>query len=127
MDSAQISAEFLLFLSLAFLVALAFQFVSLEQLTDFRIAKENEAAKDIALKLQRELLLASTVEDGYVRFFELPNELENGDDYFLTIQNSSIIVQSKNSFYIMSIPNVVGNASKSDNKINKTGGVIYIN
>lgn len=125
-SKAQISAEFYVFLGLAFLIAIAFEIASLEQLSDFRLQKENEAVKDLALKLQQELLVASTVEDGYVRAFQIPDNIEN-INYSLSTQNSTITVKSKNSLYIVSIPKVVGNVSKGTNTINKTGGVIYIN
>ncbi|MBS3114953.1 hypothetical protein J4448_07680 [Candidatus Woesearchaeota archaeon] len=127
MDSkAQVSAEFFIFLGLAFLIAIAFELASLEQLNDFRIQKENEAVKDLALKLQKELLIAAVVEDGYVRFFQIPDKLDS-INYSLATKNSTITVQSKNSLYIVSIPRAIGNASKGANTINKTGGVIYIN
>lgn len=125
-SKAQISAEFFVFLGLAFLIAIAFEIASLDQLKDFRIQKESEAVKDLALKLQNELLIASNVEDGYVRIFEIPDKLENVN-YSLTVQNSTVSVQSKNAFYIVSIPRTTGNLSRGANKINKTGGVININ
>ena len=125
-SKAQISAEFYVFLGLAFLIAIAFELASLEQLNEFRIQKEQEAVKDLALKLQKELLIAATVEDGYVRVFGIPNKLENVD-YSLTVQNSTIIVQSKNGFYPVLIPRAIGNVTKGNNIINKTNGIIYIN
>ena len=123
---AQISAEFFVFLGLAFLIAIAFEIASLEQLKDFRIQKESEAVKDIALKLQKEMFVATAVEDGYRRTFKIPSTLD-GINYSLTTLNSTITVQSKNTIYLVSIPKSVGNASKGNNMLNKTGGVIYIN
>ena len=123
---AQISAEFFVFLGLAFIIAIAFEIASLDQLNDFRIQKESEAVKDLALKLQKEAIIAATVEDGYVRIFETPDKLDN-INYSLTTKNYTISVQSKNAFYILSIPGAIGNFTKGTNKINKTGGVIYIN
>ena len=79
----------------------------------------------MALKLQRELFLASAVEDGYFRTFALPDNLE-GIDYSLITRNSTITVLSKNSLFIVAIPYIIGNASKGANAINKTGGVIYL-
>jgi len=127
MPKAQISNEFLIFIGLAFLVALYFAINSINQLNDFRLQKESESVKDLALKLQRELLVASIVEDGYVRFFDIPDTLDDDLNYSLMLQNSTIVVQSKNAFYIVGIPTIIGNLTKSTNKINKTGGVIYIN
>lgn len=127
MDSkAQISAEFFLLVGLAFLIAIAFEIVSLDQLNDFRAQKENEAIIDLALKLQKELLLAAVVEDGYVRVFDIPNKIDS-INYSIIALNSTITVQSKNSVYTVSTPKAVGNISKGTNTINKIGGVIYIN
>ena len=127
MDSkAQISFELIVFLGLAFLIAIAFEIASLDQLKDFRLQKENEAIKDIALKLQKELFIAANVEDGYVRIFQIPDTVDN-INYSLTTQNSTITVKSQNSIYIVSIPNIIGNVSKGFNIINKTEGVIYVN
>ena len=125
-SKAQIGAEFFVLVGLAFLVAIAFEIASLSQLNDFRIQKEGEAVKDLALKLQKELLIAATVEDGYIRTFQIPGTLDT-INYSLNIQNSTLEVQSKNSYYIVRIPIVIGNVSKGTNTINKTGGVIYIN
>ena len=124
--SSQISFEFFILLGLAFLIALAFEIASLDQLKDFRIQKETEAVKDLALKLQKELLVAATVEDGYVRIFEIPDKLDS-INYTLTTLNQTITVKSKNSLYIVSVPRAFGNASKGTNTINKTNGIIYIN
>lgn len=127
MDSkAQISAEFFVLLGLAFLIAISFEIASLDQLNDFRVQKESEAVKDLALKLQKELLIAAAVEDGYARAFQIPETFE-GINYSLTTRNSTITVESKNGLYVVPIPSVVGNVSKGTNKINRTGGVIYIN
>ena len=125
-SKAQIGAEFFVLVGLAFLVAIAFEIASLSQLNDFRNQKEGEAVKDLALKLQKELLIAATVEDGYIRTFQIPGTLDT-INYSLNIQNSTLEVQSKNSYYIVRIPIVIGNVSKGTNTINKTGGVIYIN
>ena len=125
-SKSQISAEFYVFLGLAFLIAIAFEIASLDQLQDFRIQKESEAVKDIALKLQKEVLIAANVEDGYVRTFEIPDKLDS-INYSLTVQNYTITVQSKNGFYFAGIPRAIGNFTKGTNRINKTGGVIHIN
>ena len=125
MKRGQVSAEFFILLGLTFLIALAFEIASLDQLNDFRIQKESEAVKDLALKLQKELLIAATVEDGYVRIFQIPQNLDS-INYTLTTLNQTITVKSKNSLYIVAIPKVAGKIGKGVNVINKTGGIIYI-
>ncbi|MBS3096084.1 hypothetical protein J4480_01445 [Candidatus Woesearchaeota archaeon] len=126
MAKAQITAEFYILLGIAFLIAIAFEIASLDQLNDFRKQKEEESVRDLALKLQKEVLVAANVEDGYVRVFQIPDKLDN-IDYFLTVQNYTVNVKSKNAFSIMPIPKAIGNMTKGANVINKTGGVIYIN
>lgn len=126
MGSAQISLEFSMLLGLGLIIAIAFEIASLSQLQDFRLQNENEAVRDLSLKLQKELLIAASVEDGYVRFFSIPDNLENVN-YSITTTNSSIVVKSKNGFYLVTIPSIVGNISKGLNMINKTAGIIYVN
>ncbi len=123
---AQISGEFFIFIGLAFLIAIAFEFASLDQINTFRLGKENDVVKDVAIKFQKELITAASVEDGYVRFFTVPSTIDNVD-YRVITQNSTITILSNNSIYIVAIPSVVGQVSKGTNKINKTGGVIYLN
>ena len=127
MDSkAQLSAEFLLLLGLVFFIVIGVIALSFNNLKDFQLKKEDEVVKDVALKLQKELLIAASVEDGYIRYFTMTDKIEN-IDYSLITQNSSIGVLSKNSIYIVRIPSSIGNVTKGVNKINKTRGVIYIN
>ncbi len=125
-SKSQVSSEFFIFVGLAFLVAIAFALASLDQLQQFRIAKESEAVKDLALKIQKEAVIASSVEDGYFRAFELPDMLDNVN-YSLSAMNNTLTVLSKNSMYTVSIPSFIGNITKGTNKINKTGGVVHIN
>lgn len=125
-SKSQVSVEFFIFVGLAFLVAIAFELAAVDQLKDFRDKNERDATKDLALKLQKEVLIAATVEDGYHRSFTLPDKLDSVNYTLITI-NNTITVQSRYSIYAVSIPNSVGNLSKGANKINKTGGVIYIN
>lgn len=126
-SKAQVSFEFFILVGMAFLVSLVFTALSLKDLNSFRIQNENDAVKDLALKLQQEAIIAAGVEDGYVRGFSIPDKLDS-INYSLLVQNSSLlIVQSKNGFYLVQIPRIVGNFTKGANKINKTNGVIYIN
>ena len=126
-SKAQLFTEFFIFLGLAFLVAIAFEIASVDQLNEFRAQQESDAVKDLALKLQREVFIAANVEDGYIRVFEIPDKLERVNYSLTTINNNTITVQSKNSLYIVAIPRAIGNVTKGTNKINKTDGIIYIN
>ena len=126
-SKAQLFTEFFIFLGLAFLISIAFEIASIDQLNDFRTQQESDAVKDLALKLQKELLIAANVEDGYVRTFEIPNKLDSINYSLTTLNNRTITVKSKNSLYMVAIPRAIGNVTKGTNKINKTNGVIYVN
>ena len=125
-SKAQVSAEFLIFVGMAFLIAIAFEAASLSQLKDFRDRKEAEAVRDMALKIQKELIIAANVENGYSRTFDLPDRLEL-INYSITTQNLTVTVESKNGFFIVHIPNSVGNVTKGTNHISKTGGIVHVN
>ena len=126
-SKSQLFTEFFIFLGLAFLVAIAFEIASIDQLKDFRAQQESDAVKDLALKLQKELLIAANVEDGYVRTFEISQKLDIINYSLTTLNNRTITVQSKNSLYIVTIPRSIGNVTKGTNQIKKTDGIIYIN
>ena len=125
-SKSQISVEFLMLIGLAAIIAIAFQYVSLSQIIDFKSINEKEAVKDVAIKIQREILLATSVEDGYVRTFEIPDKLGDAN-YTITLQNSTLTVQSKEGLYFVRVTKISGNLSKGYNTINKTGGVINVN
>ena len=126
MDKSQINNEFFVFLGITFLITIAFGIASIDQLNDFRLQRETEAVDDVALKLQKELLIATNVEDGYSRVFQIPDRIDS-INYSVAIENLTLYVKSKNSFSIVSIPKVIGNVSKGANIINRTNGIIYIN
>ena len=122
---AQISAEFIILVGLAFILALAFPLASIQKVKDLNSQKESDMAKDLGLKLQKELVTASQVEDGYNRIFTLPMTLE-GINYSVSSQNSTLIITAGSALYIVSSPYFVGNISKGTNNITKSAGVIYV-
>ncbi len=125
-SKAQVSAEFYIFIGISLIFTIAVGIYSIRQVADVQFRQENENMRDVALKLQREVLIATYVEDGYVRTFTLP-ETVNGINYTIKTMNSSLVAASSKGFYLISIPKVAGNFTKGTNTINKTGGVIYIN
>ena len=122
---SQVSMEFFIFIGLGFIIAITFVIASIDQLNGIRARKEYDAAKDIALKLQKEILVASSVQDGYSRIFQAPDSII-GSNYSITMQNLTLAIKSKSGLYIVSIPKTSGNITKGSNIINKTNGEIYI-
>ncbi len=125
---AQSSMEFFMLVGLAFLAVILFVAVSANEVREFRDQKEFFLVKDLALKLQKEVTLAADAEDGYVRSFTLPEELENIIDYFVQIKNNTITINSSKTVISVAIPSTSGkNFTKGSNKIEKTDGIIYVN
>jgi len=128
LKKSQTAIEFVVLVGLVALTAVIFMLASLGQIKEFQDRKEYILIKDMALKLQTEVTLAATSEDGYQRQFTLPDKLEETINYSITIKNNeTIIVHSDKSLYAVSIPKVKGNITKNTNTITKTGGVVNLN
>ena len=125
---SQSSIEFFFFTALAFLILILFMAISANEVKEFRDQKEFFLIKDLALKLQKEVGIAASVEDGYVRSFTLPDKLENIVDYFITIRNNTLTINSSKTVYTVAIVNFTGDFTKGSNKIEKrANGRIYVN
>jgi len=128
MDKAQSSMEFFILVGLAFVAVIFFVGFSVNEVREFRDAKEFFLIKDLALKLQKEVGIAASVEDGYERSFTLPDKLENIVDYFITIRNNTLTINSSKTVFSVAIVNVTGDFTKGSNNIEKrTNGRIYVN
>jgi len=128
LKKSQTAIEFFVLVGLVGLTVVIFMLASLGQIKEFQDKGEYILIKDMALKLQTEVTLAATSEDGYQRQFTLPDKLEETINYSVTIKNNeTLIVHSDKSLYAVSIPKVIGNITKNTNTITKTGGVVDLN
>ena len=120
--------EFFTLVGLAFLMTILFVAASANQMKEFKDQKEFFLIKDLALKLQKEVSIANSVEDGYKISFTLPDRLESNVDYFIVIRNSTITVNSTKTVFSVQIPSTVGkNFTKGSNMVEKENGKVYIN
>ena len=127
-EKSQVSIEFFTLIGLAFLMLIIIVAASANEVKEFRDRKEFFLIKDLALKLQKEVSIAASVEDGYERSFTLPDKLENIVDYFITIRNNTLTINSSKTVFSVAIVNVTGDFTKGSNKIEKrTNGRIYVN
>ena len=125
---AQSSMEFFILTGLAFIVVILFVAASVHEVREFNDQKEFFLIKDLAFKLQKEVVIAASVEDGYERGFDLPDKLESTVDYFITTMNTSITINSSKTVFSISVPFIYGkNFTKGSNKIEKINGKIYVN
>jgi hypothetical protein len=118
--------EFVFLIGLAFTVMIVFIASTRSEFDDLSKEKERSLVKDVSLKVQQELIIASTVEDGYLRSFLIPADLD-AKYYQINIINNTLLVNTEDYEYVLSIPATTGNPNKGINTINKTGGIIYIN
>ena len=63
-NKSQLSMEFFMLAGLAFLAAIIFVGASANEMKEFKDAKDFLLIKDLGLKLQKEVSIASYVEDG---------------------------------------------------------------
>ena len=120
--------EFFTLVGLAFLMTILFVAASANQMKEFKDQKEFFLIKDLALKLQKEVSIANSVEDGYKISFTLPDRLESNVDYFIVIRNSTITVNSTKTVFSVPIPSTFGkNFTKGSNMVEKDNGKVYIN
>ncbi|MEK6949082.1 MAG: hypothetical protein AABX34_02595 [Nanoarchaeota archaeon] len=125
---AQSSMEFFALVGLAFLVTILFAAITVNEVEEFSDQKEFLMIKDLALRLQKEVAIAASVEDGYERSFTLEDKLDSKVDYFTIVTNTSINVNSSKAAFSVRIPLIYGkNFTKGGNKIEKTDGRIYVN
>ena len=123
---AQTSTEFLFLVGIAFAITLVFTSFTRTNINDLNSQKEYFLLKDVIHNVQAEIVVASRVEDGYTRIFEIPHKLEYYN-YTINISGRQLIATSKNYEYLVNIPNITGSIKKGNNLINKSGGVIYLN
>src|SRR3989338_9342040 len=127
-NKSQSSMEFFTLVGLAFLATILFAAIAVNEVKEFSDQKEFLMIKDLALRLQKEVAIAASVEDGYERSFALEDKLDGKIDYFTIVTNSSISINSSKAAFSARIPLIYGkNFTKGSNKVEKTNGKIYVN
>lgn len=123
----QTAFEFLILVGIGLIAVTIFSALSLNDLITLQTKKETFLVKDTATQLQNEIVLASIVEDGYSRSFDVPPTL-NGVEYNILIINNVLDVWTEKTSATLAIPKVQGNFSKGGvNNITKVDGVVFLN
>jgi len=118
--------EFLI-ISGAVLFGFVIFFVAIQVNTEDR-NKEKELliVQNLALSIQDEVGLATESTDGYVREFNVPNQISNRD-YEVSIVENSIYIKTDRNAISLKLANVTGNIEKGANIIKKENGKVYLN
>jgi hypothetical protein len=123
---SQSSLEFLILTGFALVIFITVLALLSKNIYFMNKNKQDILGEDIATKIQKEVLLASNMEDGYKREFSIPSMLGN-QDYTISIINNEVILQKGIQNFWKEIPSVSGNITKGNNIIRKTNGTIYLN
>ena len=123
---AQSAMEFLALAGILLFVCVAFYAVIFTRVQDINDKKALILGEDIAVKVQKEILLAARVSDGYQRQFILSDKVE-GMNYSISISGKELTVRTPKTEIVKTIPVVDGEVYKGPNTIRKTDGIIYIN
>ena len=127
-QKSQSAVEFIVLASFMVLVLLGFFAVTSSKVLEAKEEGSKKIAQDIADFAYREIEIAKSVNDGYARFFEMPQNV-NGINYSIGIvDNRELVVNYLGNEYIKFLPsNVTGNFAKGSNKISKSNGIIIVN
>ncbi|MCF7865936.1 hypothetical protein K9L67_02675 [Candidatus Woesearchaeota archaeon] len=131
MNKGQIAIEFITLSIMGFFILISL----IAMLSFFSVQKSSEKTyqelQDLGMSIQEEIFLASGVENGYQRNFEIPTEL-NGKPITIeqgtTIINTAyLILKFENNEIFYDIPLIDGNITTGQNTIIKNNDSIQIN
>ncbi len=89
---AQISFEFIIIFSLVFTALLGFIYIINERMSELSEKQEQLVMKSLANNIFNEVVLASSVNNNYIRNFDVPVKLL-GRDYKMFIDNNELSIQ----------------------------------
>ncbi len=126
---SQIAIEFLILLAMSFFIIISFMIIIVSiSKTNARIQSFSDI-DDLGKSLQQEVMLASQLEDGYIRKINVPVTL-NGLDYNISYGESPkegyIFLGFKDTEAYYFIPKILGNITRGDNYIRKNNGILNI-
>ena len=108
LKKAQVSMEFVFLVGLAFMVMIVFISSTRSEFSALSSEEERSLVKDVAVMVQHELVMASNVEDGYIRIFEVPLKLDNSVSYDIQIAGNIIITNTTEYEYVLKYQDPLG-------------------
>lgn len=118
--------EFVLLFSLSVFIMIVL-LVSFYELNKFKAEEKiDEKMQDFAYSVQSEIIIASEMNDGYVRRFFLPSKVEN-TDYNISVSGTNLILSYEGIDRYIKIPYTIGVLNKEQNVLYKMNETVYIN
>ena len=123
----QSALEFLMIVAFITLVFISLFSIVNNHLGELKEGNVAVAAEGIAKLVTEQIILASTVSEGYSSHFTVP-QIVNGQPYALQlIDGRELVVVYQGYEHVIFLPvNVTGNISFGDNKIGKKNGGVYL-
>ncbi len=123
---AQSSIEFMIFVGIVIFIFIIILGIVSQRLIDIMDNRDELLSNGLLISIQKEINIASKVQDGYTRNFEIPSTLGNRS-FEIVHQGNEISVVYSNKDYETKIPSFEGNLTLGSNFIRKQGGVVYVN
>lgn len=123
---SQITTEFMVLVGLAIMMSIILISLATSQINDLYDSRKYLLMRDVALRIQNEIISASKVQDGYIRQFKLPTNINN-KNYDILINGNALTIRMEGIDYNLIILDITGNLNKGTNTIKKTSGVIQLN
>ena len=122
---AQLAIEFLIILGISVLFLTVYLAVSNNLFLDYSNQKAQQAIELQGTELQKEILLASIVHDGYHRTFTVP-ALANGFNYSLNATPGYLTLSFGRQVATFPVPLTNGSLTKGTRTIQKQNGIITV-
>lgn len=123
---SQVAMEFLYVIGIVIFISIILSKVVLNYYEEKRNYENIDVAKEIVLNVENEIMLASKVNPGYLRSFEIPENLNNVD-YNISVSYDEIVLIYENMSFASRIPNVTGDVLKGVNTIRNVNNKICLN
>ncbi|MBI2663733.1 hypothetical protein HYX10_00120 [Candidatus Woesearchaeota archaeon] len=123
---SQASFEFLSMLVVVIIIAAAFALFASDRMKEINSGQTNSELRGIASTVKNEIDIASSMEQGYERAFELP--LAAGSkNYSISLEGSFIVVSADDGSFALPVQPVLGTLNQGMNRITNLNGSVVIN
>lgn len=124
---SQSAMEFILLASFMLFVVFGFFTLTSSKVLEARQDANQKTAEDIAEFAYRELEIAKSVNDGYIRVFFVPQTINIVNYSIRIVDNRELIINYLDNEYVRFLTsNISGNITKGYNEIKKEKGIIYV-
>ena len=129
MNKSQVAIEFVITIGISVFILFLFVAIIQEETIKFNRERELVLVEDLAATLQREFIVAESVNNGYTRTFKIPDTLL-GINFTVFAQSQELVVRSVHYESVAALPQNISNVislKKGVNTIKKEKGVICLN